>query len=73
MRVDKVIASIFWDAEGVLLVGYLDKGHTFTDADILTQLCEKIKQIRRGKLTRGALFQYDSAPANRSTVVMAAI
>ena len=50
------MASIFWDA-GVLLVDYLDKGHTFTEAyyaDI--QLWEKIKQIRRGKLTRGVLF-----------------
>ena len=48
------MASIFWDAEGVLLVDYLDKGHTNTgacNADLLRQLREQIEQIRRGKLT----------------------
>ena len=67
---------IFWDAEGVLLVHYLDKGHTITGAyyaDLLRQLREKIKQIRRGKLTRGVLFHYDNTPAHTSIVAMAAI
>ena len=27
MSAGKVMASIFWDAEGVLLVDHLDKGH----------------------------------------------
>ena len=34
---------------------------------------ETIKQIRRGKLTRGVLFNQDNAPTHTSTVVMAAI
>ena len=61
------MASIVWAAEGVLLVNYLDKDH------FLRQLRMKTKQIRRGKLTRGVLFHQDNAPANMSTVAMAAI
>ena len=55
---------------------YLDKAHTITGtyyADLLRQLRETIKQIRRGKLTRGVLFHQDNAPALTSTLVMAAI
>ena len=54
------------DAEGVLLVDYLHKGHTVTGAYyavLRRQLREEIKQIRRGKLTRGVLFHQDNAPA----------
>ena len=43
-----VMASIFLDVEGVLLVDYLGKGHSITGvyyADLLRQLREKIKQI----------------------------
>ena len=52
MSVGKVMASSFWDAEGVLLVDHLDKGHTITGAyyaDLLKQLREKIKQIQADK------------------------
>ena len=76
MSADNVVASSFWDAEGVLLVDYLDKGHTITGAyyDALPrQLREKLKQIRRGKLPRGVLFHQNNAPAHTSTVIMAAI
>jgi histone-lysine N-methyltransferase SETMAR len=72
----KVIASVFWDAEGVLLVDYLEKGHTIPGtyyANLLRQLKEKIKILRRGKLTRGVLFHQDNAPSHKSTVAMAAI
>ena len=71
-----VATSIFWDAERVLLVDYLDKGHAITGtyyADLLRQLREKIKQIRRGKLRRGVLFHQDNALAHTFTVAMAAI
>ena len=76
MSASKVMASMFCDAEGVLLVDYLDKGHTITGAcyaDLLRQLLEKIKQIRRGKLGRGVFSHQDSTPANTSTVAMTAI
>ena len=44
----------FCDAEGVVMVDYLDKAHTITGAyyaDLLRQLRENVKKIRRGKLT----------------------
>ena len=66
MSTGKVMASIFWDA-GVLLVDYLNKDHPITGnfyADHLRQLCERIKQIRHGKLTRGVLFHQDNALAH---------
>ena len=46
MYAGKVMASIFWDAEWVLLVDYLDKGHIITSAfyaDLRRQLWGKIK------------------------------
>ena len=69
-------ASIFWDAEGLLLIDYLDKGHTITGAYyayLLRQLWEKIKQIQHRKLTRGVLFHQDNTLTHTSTVAMAAI
>ena len=63
----KVMAFIFWDAEGMPLVDYPDKTHTITGgyyADLLRHLPKKLKQIRRGKLERGVLFHQDNAPAH---------
>ena len=57
-------------------VDYLDKGHTITRAycdDLLIQQRENIKQILRGKLTRGVLFYQDNAPTATSTATIAAI
>ena len=73
MSACKVMVSIFWDAVEVQLVDYLDKGHTIAYyTDLLRQLREKIKKIRRLKLTRGVFFYQDNAPAHTSTVAMAA-
>ena len=51
MSADKVMAFIFQDGEGVLLVDYLEKGHTITGAyfaDLLRHLRGKITQNRHG-------------------------
>jgi hypothetical protein len=40
----KVIASVFWDAEGILFIDYLEKGKTITGeeySNLLTRLDEK--------------------------------
>jgi hypothetical protein len=42
----KVMASVFWDAEGILYIGYLEKGKTITReyySNLLTRLDEKIR------------------------------
>ena len=72
----KVMASVFWDADGILLIDYLQKGQTINGtyyASLLTQLREKIKIKRRGKLTKGVLFHQDNAPVHKSVIAMAAI
>ena len=72
----KVMASIFWDSEGVLLVDYLTKGQSITGpyyANLIRQLQEKVKKKQRGKLSLGGLFHQDNAPAHKSTVALAAI
>ena len=70
------MASVFWDADGILLIDYLQKGQTINGtyyAPLLTQLWEKIKIKRRGKLTKGVLFHQDIAPVHKPVIAMAAI
>ena len=72
----KVMASVFWDYQGVILIEYLQKGHTVTGQHYsgqLKRLREAIKEKRPGKLTRGILFHQDNAPAHTSVVAMATI
>ena len=47
----KVLASVFWDAEGILFINYLENGKTITGeyySNILTRLDEKIYEKRPG-------------------------
>ncbi|EYC37300.1 hypothetical protein Y032_0807g2447 [Ancylostoma ceylanicum] len=71
----KVLATIFWDAEGILLVDYLKENATIAGhyyANLLFQLREAIKEKRRGKVTHGILLLQDNAPVHRSKVAVAA-
>ena len=72
----KVMASVFWDADGILLIDYLQNGQMINGtyyASLLMQLREKIKLKRHGKLTKGVLFHRDNAPVHKSVIAMAAI
>ena len=72
----KVMASVLWDADGILMIDYLQKGKTINGAyysSLLKQLKERIKIKRRGKIRKGVLFHQDNAPAHKSVVAMAAI
>jgi hypothetical protein len=45
------MASVFWDAEGILFVDYLEKGKTITGeyySNLLTRLDKKIREKRLG-------------------------
>ena len=71
----KIMASVFWDYQGVILIECLQKGHTVTGQHYsgqLKRLREAIKK-RPGKLTRGILFHQDNAPAHTSMVAMGTI
>ena len=65
----KVLASIFWDQDGILLNDYLPKGQTINSeyySSLLVPLKDILKEKRRGKFTKGVLFLHDNAPAHRA-------
>ena len=65
----KVLTSIFWDQNSILLIDYLPKGQTINAeyySSLLVQLKDILKEKRRGRVTKGVLFMHDNASANRA-------
>jgi len=65
----KVLASIFWDQDGIFLIDYLTKGQTINAefySSLLVQLKDILREKRRGKVTKGVLFLHDNAKAHRA-------
>ena len=65
----KVLASIFWDQDGIFLIDYLPKGQTINAEYYLSlqvQLKDNLKEKRRGKVTKGVLFLHDNTPVLRA-------
>ena len=65
----KIRWKIFWDQDGILHADYLLKGQTINAeycSSLLVQLKDILKAKSRGKVTKGALFLRDNAPANRA-------
>jgi len=65
----KVLASIFWDQDGILLIAYLPKGQTIKAEyylSLLVQFKYVLKGKRRWKVTKGVSFLHDNAPAYRA-------
>ena len=63
----KVLASIFLDQDGILLIDYLPKGQTITAEyylSLLVQLKDILKGKGRRKFTKGVLFLHDNAPGS---------
>jgi len=62
----KVLASIFWDQDGILLI---EKGRTI-NAEYYTSLLLQLKDILKEKccekVTKGVLFLHDNALAHRA-------
>ena len=72
----KVVATVFWDSHGVILIDYLQKGKTITGeyfAPLLdtlkAELAEKQPHLQRKKIP----FHQDNAPSHTSAVAMAKI
>jgi len=65
----KVLVSIFWDKDSILLTDYLPKGQTI-NAEYYSSLLVQQKDIFEvkchGKFTKGALFLHNNAPAHRA-------
>ena len=72
----KVIATVFWDAKGVIMLDFLSKRSTIAGvyyANLLDQLRAAIHEKRRGKLSRGVLLQQDNARVHTCKVAMDAV
>jgi len=55
----KVLASIFWDQDGILPIDYLPKGQIINAeyySSLLVQLKDILKEKRRGKFIKGIFF-----------------
>jgi histone-lysine N-methyltransferase SETMAR len=64
---------VFWDAEGILFVDYLEKGKTITGeyySNLLTRLDKKIRKKRPSLQKKKIIFHQDNAPAYKSVLAM---
>ena len=69
--VNKVMATVFWDQEGVVLVDFLEGQKTVTGlyyVEVLRKLRKELAKKRPGKLHGGILFHHDNAPAHSARV-----
>ena len=70
----KVMASVFWDSRGVIMIDYLEHGQTITGeyySQLLIRLRDAIKQKRRGKVSQGVIILQDNAPSHTAHVAKA--
>ena len=71
-----VMATLFWDAKGVIMLVFLSKRSTITGvyyANLLDQLRTAIREKRRGSLSKGVLLQQDNARVHTCKVAMDAV
>jgi len=62
----KILASIFWNQDAILLIDYLPKGQTINAKYYSFLLVQDIlKEKDRGKFTNRVLFLHDNVPAHR--------
>jgi len=62
------MASVFWDAEGILITDYLEKGKTITGeyySNLLTRLDEKICEKRPGLQKKKSSFIRTMHPSTK--------
>lgn len=73
---NKVMATVFWDARGIIFIDYLQKGKTINGeyyAALLQRLSEEIKTKRPHLAKKKVLFHHDNAPAHTSMIAMSKI
>ena len=72
----KVMATVFWDAQGVIMLDFLAKKITITVAyyaNLLNQLRTVIRENCRGKLSKGILSQQDNGRVHTCKIAMDAV
>jgi len=65
----KVLASIFWDQDCILLIDYLPKGQIINAeycSYLLVQMKNILKKKRRRNVTKRLLYLHDNSPARRA-------
>jgi len=66
----KVMACIFWDTQGVVLVDFVPPGHTVNVDYYCTLLSDRlrpaVRRNRLGLLKKGVILQHDNAPPHRA-------
>jgi histone-lysine N-methyltransferase SETMAR len=70
----KVMASVFWDAQGILFIDYLEKGSRINSEyyiALLVRLKEEIAKKRPHMKKKKMIFHQDNAPCHKSSATMA--
>jgi len=65
----KLMAIVFWDRKGVLLIEFMEPGTTITSetyCEILKKLYRAIENKRRGMLTSSVVLLHDNARSHTS-------
>ena len=68
----KIMATVFWDKDGIILLDFLEGQKTITASyyeKVLRKLMTVLAKKRRGKLHRQILFHHDNAPAHTAKTV----
>ena len=63
------MASVFWDAQGIFFIDYLETGKTINSdyyMALLDRLSAEIKKKRPHKQKKKVLFRQDNAPSHKS-------
>ena len=72
----KVMATVFWDAQGVIMLDFLAKKSTITVAyyaNLLDQLRTVIPEKRRGKPSKRILLQKDNVRVHTCKIALDAV
>jgi histone-lysine N-methyltransferase SETMAR len=65
-----VLASVFWNKDGILLVDYLERGATITTkyyVALLNKMKQQLVSKRQGKFSKEILFLQDNAAPHKVT------
>ena len=68
-----MIATVFWDAQGVINVDFLAKKSAITGVYYANLLSIVTREKRRGKLSKGILLQQDNARVHTCKIAMDAV
>jgi hypothetical protein len=72
----KIVATIFWDCQRILLADFKERNTTVTGeyyASLIYKLKDVIKEKRRGKLSQGVRLLHDNVPVHTLVAAKAAI